>query len=1020
MTPDERSSASPASAASSSSSIDHPVDQPGTNVLSSLRRTASQFFQNLTPARKRKVAAKALAAGNDSAAPPAAPSQASPSPSRKRARIAAPDALGREESRKLVALLDQATQPKFGPEMMEKLEKERLAAIVRPRLLDPAEEMRDDAEIEEALLDVGPQTPINSGAQHTTLTEAPSADDEPRDEDISLGAVSPAPPLQPETLSDPMTAEAPVLDRALTNSKGLNGHTQMDDAQTRLPLTTPTEGGTASDVSRSAEDHRNPSRTHTPEMMEMSQDGNLPEGTEAVEPAQPHAGDVSFEAELSARPAEAFSGMVDQGETTGHRSQANSVDPTGPALSSPPLVSADALTEQVLPVEAETLLAEQKGLQSPEASAPSTTNAGQYSPRLILDVSNGQSQPASPRRKTSATADKATASTGSLSPLPSLTSPRETPRSRTPQGRIAANSEIIDFTKDSDSENEEEEGILLTPQGSGRLEFSRQPSRGLLAGPLTKTPSARMRQGATGDQGSRLESGAASPSGATNLIRQMGRVSLGRSANFDVSLASGSAYTPSRLSQISHTSFVTDGSRLRPKRSHIREKEHRQQLQQVRRSVGGASASPLVRRQSPAALASASPALRRDVDYSVDDPQGLASYRQLLARTLGPRATGTSASQGRLASQNRLPSVVAGKARDTTRQRNFELLLQKSRYAQSKIAVPPSKELLRLRREEKARERKRRGILGRKPLPPLLEAAQEEIVQDALHNPGWKSSITGASATHRDILKLQPGSWINDEVITFYMTMINQRSAMAEEARKQPNHDRRWNAFYRVHAFNSHFWAKLDTAGYQSVSRWTRKVDIFSKDIVLVPCNLGGSHWTCAAINFRRGRIEYYDSLAGENDIVTAKLRQYLRAEMKDKGKTPAGTGIDVDSLTEYFASSSSPQQRNGHDCGVFVCATLEQLSRRDPHYPFAEDPEPDDDEDDEDWVDDEDDGGAADDPVDIFGGRGRNLNGRGAPKNAPRTGVRSGGYEWNFGQDNMPYLRKRIIFEIAQRKLLD
>lgn len=39
------------------------------------------------------------------------------------------------------------------------------------------------------------------------------------------------------------------------------------------------------------------------------------------------------------------------------------------------------------------------------------------------------------------------------------------------------------------------------------------------------------------------------------------------------------------------------------------------------------------------------------------------------------------------------------------------------------------------------------------------------------------------------------------------------------------------------------------------------KVDIFSKDLVLIPCNLGNSHWTCASINIRDKRIEYYDSL---------------------------------------------------------------------------------------------------------------------------------------------------------------
>lgn len=102
-------------------------------------------------------------------------------------------------------------------------------------------------------------------------------------------------------------------------------------------------------------------------------------------------------------------------------------------------------------------------------------------------------------------------------------------------------------------------------------------------------------------------------------------------------------------------------------------------------------------------------------------------------------------------------------------------------------------------------------------------------------------------------------------------------------------------------------------------------------------------------------------------------------------------------SFQDYFASDTSPQQRNTFDCGVFVCATLEQLSRRDPHYPFSEDPPPleplesDDEGDDEDYD--------------------------GLPRSG---GIAKDGYEWNFSQKDMPYLRKRIIYEISQKALMD
>lgn len=72
----------------------------------------------------------------------------------------------------------------------------------------------------------------------------------------------------------------------------------------------------------------------------------------------------------------------------------------------------------------------------------------------------------------------------------------------------------------------------------------------------------------------------------------------------------------------------------------------------------------------------------------------------------------------------------------------------------------------------------------------------------------------------------------------------------------------------------------------------------------------------------------------------------------------------------------------------------MEQLSRRDPHYPFDEDPPlaaPTGDEDSDDDEDDED--------------QGRR---------------RGDGYEWNFSQQDMPFLRRRIIYEIGTKTLMD
>lgn len=48
-----------------------------------------------------------------------------------------------------------------------------------------------------------------------------------------------------------------------------------------------------------------------------------------------------------------------------------------------------------------------------------------------------------------------------------------------------------------------------------------------------------------------------------------------------------------------------------------------------------------------------------------------------------------------------------------------------------------------------------------------------------------------------------------------------------------------------VHAFSTFFFPKLISEGYKAVRRWTRGVDLFKQDIILVPIHLR-VHWALA------------------------------------------------------------------------------------------------------------------------------------------------------------------------------
>ncbi|KAH7089386.1 hypothetical protein BKA62DRAFT_776884 [Auriculariales sp. MPI-PUGE-AT-0066] len=165
-------------------------------------------------------------------------------------------------------------------------------------------------------------------------------------------------------------------------------------------------------------------------------------------------------------------------------------------------------------------------------------------------------------------------------------------------------------------------------------------------------------------------------------------------------------------------------------------------------------------------------------------------------------------------------------------------------------------------------------------LPPALD---KEV--DALFAKTGSASISKVareSVAPADLTRLRPGQWLNDEIINFYGAMILERSNAAEKEK-----GKRKGRILDVHYFNTFFWPKLNE-GYEKskLAKWTKRIDIFAKDVVLVPVNHSNSHWTAGAINFRSKRIESYDSMGIRRPNVLQMLRKYVEFESMDKRKT--------------------------------------------------------------------------------------------------------------------------------------
>lgn len=127
----------------------------------------------------------------------------------------------------------------------------------------------------------------------------------------------------------------------------------------------------------------------------------------------------------------------------------------------------------------------------------------------------------------------------------------------------------------------------------------------------------------------------------------------------------------------------------------------------------------------------------------------------------------------------------------------------------------------------------------------------------------------------------------------------------------------------KVHFFNSFFHRQLVTKGYNGVKRWTKKVDLFKKSLLLIPIHLE-VHWSLITVTLSNRIISFYDSQGIHFKFCVENIRKYLLTEAREKNRPEFLQGWQT-AVTKCI-----PQQKNDSDCGVFVlqyckCLALEQ-----------------------------------------------------------------------------------------------
>ncbi|XP_016426757.1 uncharacterized protein LOC107754702 isoform X1 [Sinocyclocheilus rhinocerous] len=204
------------------------------------------------------------------------------------------------------------------------------------------------------------------------------------------------------------------------------------------------------------------------------------------------------------------------------------------------------------------------------------------------------------------------------------------------------------------------------------------------------------------------------------------------------------------------------------------------------------------------------------------------------------------------------------------------------------------------------------GIFNEDFTQPHRTVMVQHLIQSYQRSPGT-AMVKGFRVNYKrhvltmdDLSTLYGQNWLNDQVMNMYGDLV--MDSVPE----------------KVHFFNSFFYDKLRTKGYDGVKRWTKNVDIFQKDLLLIPIHLE-VHWSLVSVDIKQRFITYFDSQRTLNRRCPKHIFKYLQAEAMIKEKRDFCTGW------KGFFKMNVGRQNNDSDCGAFVLQYCKCLALGQP-----------------------------------------------------------------------------------------
>lgn len=281
-----------------------------------------------------------------------------------------------------------------------------------------------------------------------------------------------------------------------------------------------------------------------------------------------------------------------------------------------------------------------------------------------------------------------------------------------------------------------------------------------------------------------------------------------------------------------------------------------------------------------------------------------------------------------------LKSAETNKFREsikTRKQRESDEKVARKLKEQAKLETAQETERLREQADREVAEEIARKKIKEQLVRPLTPEWAEKVNEAMSHkdvNQILAKSPDGVELSRKDLGTLLPQDdlngmtvrsslvnkdrWLNDEVVNALMAMIVSRR------KEQTGYVKGPDSVPEMEAFTSHWHTTYKSKGIQGVKTWSRRKGIAGEKLlrakkIFFPINTG-AHWMLMIISPIERKIEYLDSLGGTYPSSRKKYfgvaREWLKMEL--------GNAYKADEWLD--AKSTSTQQLNADDCGMFTC----------------------------------------------------------------------------------------------------